>query len=250
MSCTANFTAISVETVEQFFTAPQVFNIWPQASLHTQWPGTGLKGDPVFDFFYSTQVQSQSNNTLAEENNRHAYAALLDRVGPAIIVSHSQAGPYGWQAADARPQLVKGILAIEPNGPPFVNEILNHGFERSFGITDTPVAYDPPAGPNGTDLRTMTVAAQGVNESSCILQMEPAKKLVNLSKMPILVTTSQASYHAVYDRCTVDYLRQAGVNATWLHLPEIGIYGNGHLMFMEKNNIEIAEVVNEWLIGI
>ena len=38
------------------FTAPAQSNLWPQAKLHTQWPGSGMKGDPVFDQFYASQV--------------------------------------------------------------------------------------------------------------------------------------------------------------------------------------------------
>lgn len=30
---------ISAEDIEQRFTATQDFNLWPQAALHTQWPG-------------------------------------------------------------------------------------------------------------------------------------------------------------------------------------------------------------------
>src|SRR5581483_5768049 len=29
---------------------------WPQANLHTQWPGAGVPGDPSFDDFFATQV--------------------------------------------------------------------------------------------------------------------------------------------------------------------------------------------------
>ena len=46
----------SAEAIESRFTAPQDFNLWPQAKLHTQWPGSGHIGDPVFDAFYATQV--------------------------------------------------------------------------------------------------------------------------------------------------------------------------------------------------
>ncbi len=45
----------SITHLEQRFTAPEQFNLWPQAKLHTQWPGEGpkkgLRGDPVFDQF-------------------------------------------------------------------------------------------------------------------------------------------------------------------------------------------------------
>jgi len=45
----------------------------------------------------------------------------------------------------------------------------------------------------------------------------------------------------------VEYLRQAGVNVTFLDLPKAGIYGNGHMMFMERNNVEIAMKIRDWL---
>ena len=41
--------------------------------------------------------------------------------------------------------------------------------------------------------------------------------------------TSEASYHAVYDYCTVAYMTQAGVRVEWLNLPDVGIYGEFEL---------------------
>jgi len=65
--------------------------------------------------------------------------------------------------------------------------------------------------------------------------------------MPILVLTSEASYHAPYDHCTVKYLQQAGVKPTFIRLADLGIHGNSHVMMMEKNNKEIAAVIAKWL---
>jgi hypothetical protein len=65
--------------------------------------------------------------------------------------------------------------------------------------------------------------------------------------MPILILTSESSYHRGYDHCTVKYLEQAGVHATWIKLEDIGIHGNGHMMMLEKNNMEIAAVMSRWL---
>ena len=48
--------------------------------------------------------------------------------------------------------------------------------------------------------------------------------------MPILVLTSEASYHAPYDHCTVKYLQQAGVKPTFIRLADLGIKGNSHVM--------------------
>jgi len=35
-------TTYSAEIIEQRFTAPADFNLWPQAALHTQWPGVSI----------------------------------------------------------------------------------------------------------------------------------------------------------------------------------------------------------------
>ncbi len=65
--------------------------------------------------------------------------------------------------------------------------------------------------------------------------------------MPILILTTEASYHAPYDHCTLKYLEQAGVRPMFIKLADIGIRGNGHMMMLEKNNMEIAAVISRWL---
>jgi pimeloyl-ACP methyl ester carboxylesterase len=51
--------------------------------------------------------------------NLPANLALLEKIGPAIVLTHSQSGVFGWKLADLRPDLVAAHVAIEPNGPPF-----------------------------------------------------------------------------------------------------------------------------------
>lgn len=43
-----------------------------------------------------------------------AYIALLEKVGPSVIMVHSQAGLFGWAVAQARPELVRGLVLLEP----------------------------------------------------------------------------------------------------------------------------------------
>src|SRR6201999_3553081 len=100
-------------TIEQRFTAPERSNLWPQAKAHTQWPGTGVMGDPSFDQFYAEQLPSLDSFPKQQERNRDAEAALLDRIGPSIRLIHSEAGAFVWPIADARPNLVKAIVAVE-----------------------------------------------------------------------------------------------------------------------------------------
>jgi hypothetical protein len=82
---------------------------------------------------------------------------------------------------------------------------------------------------------------------SCWLQVEPARKLPNIAKVPILLLTSEAGYNTMWDPCTHAYLEQAGVAHTWVRLPDIGIHGNAHFMFIEENSDQVAGVVLGWL---
>ena len=124
----------SVAFVQQQFTAPERSNLWPQAKLHTQWPGTGVADDPVFDQFFAQNYPSLESFPRQQELNRDAGSALLDRIGPAILMTHSQSGTFGWLVADARPALVKAIVAMEPSGPPVYDNVAKGApdwFDRS-----------------------------------------------------------------------------------------------------------------------
>jgi pimeloyl-ACP methyl ester carboxylesterase len=235
-------THYSAEMMERAFTAPRAFGLWPQASLHTQWPGSGRIGDPVFDQFYASQVGHVADYTVAEPLMRAAGAALLERTGPAVLVTHSQSGAFGWHIADTRPELVRAVVAIEPKGPPFF-ETRENGTAappRPWGITATPLTYDPPV-PDG-DLGGLSRE----HREGGWQQSRPTRQLPRLAGIPVLLVTGEASYHAVYDQHTVRFLREAGVTVDHLALASIGIRGNGHLMPMELNNDQIASAISRW----
>ena len=160
-----------------------------------------------------------------------------------------------------RPKTIRAILAVEPSGPPFFDiqagpaagsptpdwSRYSETKARPWGITADPLSYSPPAA-KASDL---DIAEQEKSDEPnldrCWMQKAPARQLPRLQRIPILVVTSEASYHALYDHCTVKYLEQAGVRATWIKLAEVGIRGNGHMMMLEKNNMEISAVMSGWL---
>jgi pimeloyl-ACP methyl ester carboxylesterase len=237
------------------FIAQEKYKLWPQAHLHTQWPGSGEPDDPAAQQLAQSQLPAIESFTTQQVLNRDALLVLIDRIGPAILMVHSQAGAFGWPVADARPDLVKAILAIEPNGPPF------HGLEfvgapdyfkegpiaLAWGITSLPLTFSP-AVKDATDLAIeREEAADGPDLARCWRQKAPARALPNLQRVPILVLTSEASYHAPYDHCTVKFLQQAGVKPSFVKLVDLGIRGNSHVMMLEKNNREIAAVIADWL---
>jgi len=131
-------------------------------------------------------------------------------------------------------------------GPPFINAIFPPLTPtRPYGLTEIPLTFSPPI-QSAADLQPITVSSS-VN-FTCIQQSAPPRKLVNLDHVRVLVVTSEAGYHSVYDACSVEFLRGAGVSVDHVRLADVGIHGNGHMMFMEKNNLQIADqVVGKWL---
>lgn len=232
-----------VTATENLFTAPSAAS-WPRAARHTQWPGTGRHGDPTFDAFYASQVGRLLDDRATETSARAALTALLDRIGPCHLITHSQAGPFGWHAADARPQLVRSIVALEPKGPPFYNPFAapTGTPPRPYGITATPLTYDTP--PGEADGLPFAVGADGVAR-----QVEPARVATNLREAPIAVVTGEASYHDTFDHHTVEFLRRAGAQVQHIRLAEHGIHGNGHLLALELNNHEIADLIHHQLLA-
>ncbi|KAF5010155.1 hypothetical protein FDECE_3648 [Fusarium decemcellulare] len=243
--------ALSVEAVERMFTAVAKFKLWPQAVNHTQWPGSGLRGDPIFDAFYSSNVQFIDNSTYQQDTVQAAGAALLDRIGrPTILLGHSQGGFMPTLIADARPELTKSIILLEPGGPPFKGAIYNPNVTRPWGLVDIPITYDPAVTDPAVDLVQQVHVKRDERSIECILQAENPKprQLVNLEDKPILIVTGEASYHAPYDHCTAEFFRQAGCDKTkHIELGKVGVHGNGHMLFMEKNSDEIFAIVEGWI---
>ena len=73
-------------------------------------PGNLLPADHWLDFVR----QVVPHFTATDDFILDAYLALLDRVGPSILLVHSQAGFFGWRAAEERPALVKALILLEP----------------------------------------------------------------------------------------------------------------------------------------
>ena len=207
---------------------------------------------------------------MQSKMNVDALAALLDRIGPSIVLVHSQSGQYGWPLAQARPALVKAIVAAEPSGPPvhdvvvpgatrfgmdFANATTVEGTEifrddprlKRYGLADNPMVYAPAVTPESPLAFVQQDKAEAPDLVKCWRQKEPARKLVAVGDRPILYLAAEASFYAPYNHCTVGYLKQAGVDISYVKLADIGLRGNGHMMMMEKNSDAIAQVIVEWL---
>ena len=131
-----------------------------------------------------------------------AYTELVDKVCPCVILFHSQAGQFGFKVAQARPDKVKALVAVEP-----------------AGIGDPAKAAALKAIP------TAMIFGDYIAQDA---------------RWPKIRQND-------YD--FADAIRAAGGSVDVINLPEIGFKGNSHMLMMDKNNAEIADVIHKWLAG-
>jgi len=225
----------NVPPYEGLVQTPVVFNT-------AQWPGPGGMNDPLIDQFMANESGNVMDEAFHSDLVWHGGVELVDRIGPCILLTHAFGGMFAWGVADRRPNLVKGIFAMEINGNPFAAQL-------RWGITASQIAYDPPVtDPAQFQLVDRTAPPDSPRPvvSPFKVQAEPARKLKNLQGIPIgwLTTEFGGGGSPV---ANVEFLKQAGCSAEMVRLRDHGILGNGNLMLLEKNNHEVFGVVHDWL---
>ncbi|KAK7539260.1 Alpha/Beta hydrolase protein [Phyllosticta citribraziliensis] len=243
----------TIEEVEKGYTAPETANLYPTAKNHNKWPGSGLRGDPIFEAFAGSIIPVTTNNVALENAVRVAGCKLLSIIGPAFVLAHSfgSFAPILW--SNDCPQFLLGSINLEPANTPFqlfasLDPTKLGSFPtRPWGLVNTRLDYDPPVS-DPKELQTQPVGQDTRELRRCILQVEPVHKLPKIASVPYLALTSNASVHVTWDHCVIDYLKQVGGNPEWLFLDDLGITGNGLFMHLELNNLEIAKVVHEWIL--
>ncbi len=198
-----------------------------------QYPGGGaVDSKEVIQHTASSEPGPTVSNAVLKEN----LAELLDRIGPAILVVHSNGGPSGWMSMEARPKLVKAVLAIEP----------------VMGITEflTPQITFKPALAAGEKIQSSTLPAERADLKPCSLQPETSVHTVPAfeGKRVLFVVSPHSDQYTPTVHCSVHILNQLGAKAELARLADRGIQGNGHFMNEELNNGEIAKrVFIPWL---
>jgi pimeloyl-ACP methyl ester carboxylesterase len=225
----------NVPPYEGLVQTPVVFNT-------AQWPGPGGMNDPIIDQFMACESGNVMDEAFHSDLVWHGGVELVDRIGPCILLTHAFGGFFGWGVADRRPNLVKGIFAMEINGNPFAQQL-------RWGLTASPITYDPPV-TNPAQFQLVDHTAPPDSPRPVVspfkLQAEPAHKWKNLQGIPIgwLTTEFGGGGSPV---ANVEFLKQAGCSAEMVRLRDYGIVGNGNLMLLEKNNHEVFGVVRDWL---
>lgn len=197
--------------------------IWPD-----YFEGVQFARDPETLNQYFRQM-TPSIGPIDYEVNTEAVTALFTKIGPAILVSHSHSGGMGWITA-IKNQQVKAIVSYEPGS----------GFVFPEGEVPAPIPM------TGGSLAAVSV---------------PLSDFVKLTKIPVIIyygdfipqkpmdNPGQDGWRARLEMARLwrDAVNKHGGDVTVVHLPEIGIKGNTHFPFSDLNNVEIADLMSEWL---
>jgi len=104
------------------------------------------------------------------------YGALLGRVGPSVVVAHSQGGFFAWRAAQEWPDKVRALVLVEPASTGLVEKVA-----ALRGIPVLMLYGDYIAG----DARWPTIRGNGVAFAEAVRQAGGAVDVVDLPERGI-----------------------------------------------------------------
>ena len=105
------------------------------------------------------------------------------------------------------------------------------------------------------------VAEQRPDKIKAIVAIESATagnlaQAAALKNTPVLMIfgdyVDQHPRWSTFKKIDMEYgnaIKAAGGTVDWINLPDIGIKGNSHMLMQDRNNAEIAEVIQKWLVN-
>lgn len=210
---------------EQFwFTQFRIGN-YPNYFPNVQFP----KDEASLEQFY----RQMTPNTGAFDANvvTDAASQLFDKIGGGVLITHSQGCGVGWLTA-IKNDKVKAVVAYEPYS----------GFVFPQGELPKPI--------NSTGLFG---ALNGVEIPLADFEKLTKKPIViyygdNIAKEPTNVWNKDHWRSGLeMARLWVAAINKHGGDAKVVHLPEIGVKGNTHFLMSDLNNVQIADLMADWL---
>jgi hypothetical protein len=196
--------------------------VWPNL-----YPGVSFSQDPAaLEQFFRQAVPNTAPYDVAANTN--AVAALFEKIGNGVLVTHSQSGTLGWRTA-MKSTNIRAIVSFEPGG----DFLFPEGEAPSMKFGER--TFTPPTVPMA-DFRKLT-------------------------RVPVLIVygdniPDQASTNPGQEQWRVflevarrwrDTVNRHGGDVSLVHLPAIGIRGNTHFPMSDLNNAEVANQMTRWL---
>lgn len=231
------------------------------------WAGIGRSGYIPYDDLSGETVVKGLGKVLA----------TLDR--PAIVMTHSMSGPFGWKLLERFGDRIDSLVAIAPGGP------ANVSAPTEF-LSSTPDYVEVRLAPGAPVLKISRklpfvpergwATKKAVGSSTRFPRDHLDSFLASLTVIPprlllervnyensalrvtdtsgyrgkrvaLVIGTNDADHTAATDKPIVDWLNDIGARAEFIPLGERGIQGNGHMMMMESNSDQLAAGIAAWL---
>jgi len=153
-------------------------------------------------------VPDMSQSLPADDPNYTGLSLLARQLKRAVLLGHSQGARYPFETALVDPAGIAALVAIEPPG--------------------------------------------------CKADQYSADQITKLSRIPILVVFGDhlsdrqsvgAQWGDAFRDCQsfVSRINGAGGRATMMHTPDLGIFGNSHMLMQDRNNLKIADLIIRWI---
>ena len=197
--------------------------VWPNLYPNVQFS----RDSAALNQFFRQSVPNTGPYDVAV--NTAAVSALFDKIGPGVLVTHSQSGALGWRTA-IKNRNIRAIVSYEPGGD----------FVFPAGETPPPIAF----GARSFTPPTIQLA-----------------EFIELTRIPIIIyygdnipdepsTNPGQEQWRVFQataRAWRDVVNRHGGDVTLVELPAIGIRGNTHFPMSDLNNLEIANLLSDFL---
>jgi hypothetical protein len=158
----------------------------------------------------------------------YAAAALLEKIGPAVLITHADGSRFGWFTR-MRTNDVKALVSYEA---------------ASFVFPAGEVPH-PTATSDESLMVTVVPSVEFAKLTTIPIQLVYGDNIPDSpSKIPGLDVFRTRFAMA---QKMVDAINARGGKAELLHLPKIGVRGNTHIPMSDLNNVEIADLLSKWL---
>lgn len=200
--------------------------LWPGAKpiegewSREEWTAVNQGNQGVLNWIATSPAGPYGGNELARKN----ILELVDRIGTSVLFAHSAGVASTLNATLSAPAgAVKGLIIFEGN----VNLLDEQ--TRAFGQWEPalPADFTP------------------VEVDGCQLQPEGSvSKLTNLADTSVVIVRAELGNQSdEMFSCAVKQFKQAGVEAKFLQMANLGYEGGGHFMMSDTNSGEIATEV-------
>jgi pimeloyl-ACP methyl ester carboxylesterase len=190
------------------------------------WPGG--EPTPTNDAVVGWTATSATAPYCGDAVAAKTIAALLDEIGPAVLLAHSAGGGSTFRVPDINAKNVVGIVAFEAAG--------GNPVAPGFGGGPPPIA----------SWNTEPALSQGfaaVDKNGCAMQGGSPSKLPSFANVPIILVGSEKGLSGLDAlKCQAAVWQQAGVDASYVYLPERGLQGGGHFAMAQLDTAKYAKV--------